>query len=125
MSGHARPVNPVAAGLASRCPACGEGPLFSGFLRVSPRCEACGLDLAKADSGDGPAVFIVLIVGVVTCFSALITEIAFHPPVWLHLMLWPPLAGILALVLVRPLKGLMLALQFHHRAAEGGYDDEA
>ena len=82
----ARPVNPVAAGLACRCPACGEGPLFEGFLRVSRRCEACGLDLAAADSGDGPAVFIVLIVGVIVCFSALFTEIAFHPPVWLHLV---------------------------------------
>ena len=115
-------MNPVAAGLACRCPACGEGPLFQGFLRVRPRCESCGLDLARADSGDGPAVFIVLIVGIIACFSALFAEIAFHPPVWVHLVLWPQLAGVLALVLVRPLKGLMLALQFHHKAAEGGHD---
>ena len=63
--------NPVLAGLACRCPNCGEGPLFAGFLKVSPRCEACGLDLAKADSGDGPAVFVILIAGFVVAFGAL------------------------------------------------------
>ena len=88
-------MNPVVAGLTCRCPACGEGALFDGYLRVSSRCEACGLDLAAADSGDGPAVFIVLIVGVIVCFSALFTEIAFHPPVWVHLILWLPLAALL------------------------------
>jgi uncharacterized protein (DUF983 family) len=118
-----RPVNPVAAGLACRCPACGEGALFDGFLKVSRRCEGCGLDLAAADSGDGPAVFIVLIVGVIVCFSALFTEIAFHPPVWLHLVIWLPLATILTLALIRPFKGVMLAMQFHHRASEAGHDD--
>ena len=64
-------VNPVSAGLACRCPSCGEGPLFCGFLRVCPRCEACGQDLSRADSGDGPVVFIILIVGAVVCFGAL------------------------------------------------------
>ncbi len=113
-------VNPVLAGLACRCPNCGEGRLFSGFLKVAPRCEACGLDLAKADSGDGPAVFIILIVGGVVCFGALITEVMVHPPVWVNLAIWLPLAGVLTLGLVRPFKGVMLAMQFHHRASEGG-----
>jgi uncharacterized protein (DUF983 family) len=118
-----RPVNPVLAGLACRCPACGEGALFDGYLRVSQACEGCGLDLAAADSGDGPAVFIVLIVGAVVCFSALFTEIAFHPPVWVHLILWLPLAAILVGVLIRPFKGVMLAMQFHHKASEASHGD--
>jgi uncharacterized protein (DUF983 family) len=118
-----RPVNPVVAGLTCRCPACGEGALFDGYLKVSPACEACGLDLAAADSGDGPAVFIVLIVGVIVCFSALFTEIAVHPPVWVHLILWLPLAAVLTAVLLRPFKGVMLAMQFHHKASEAGHDD--
>jgi len=118
-----RPVNPVLAGLACRCPACGQGALFDGYLSVSRRCQACGMDLSAADSGDGPAVFIVLVVGVVVCFSALFTEIAFHPPVWVHLVIWLPLAAILVLALLRPFKGVMLALQFHHRASEAGHDD--
>jgi len=81
------------------------------------------MDLSAADSGDGPAVFIVLVVGVLVCFSALFTEIAFHPPVWVHLVIWLPLAAVLVLALLRPFKGVMLALQFHHRASEAGHDD--
>lgn len=116
-------INPVLAGLACRCPNCGEGPLFCGFLKVCPRCEACGFDLAKADSGDGPAVFIILIVGFIVCFAALFTEIAFHPPVWVHLVLWLPGAGLLCLFLLRPFKGVLIALQFHHKASQAGGDD--
>ena len=116
-------VNPIAAGLACRCPNCGEGPLFSGFLKVSDRCEACGMDLSAADSGDGPAVFIILIVGCLVAFSALILEVAVHPPVWLHLIIWLPLTLILCLALLRPFKGVMLAMQFHHRASEAGGKD--
>jgi uncharacterized protein (DUF983 family) len=106
-----------------RCPNCGEGVLFEGFLRVSPVCEACGFDLAKADSGDGPAVFITLIAGFAVAFAALFTEIAFRPPVWVHLVLWLPLATILSLGLLRPLKGLMIAAQFSNKASEARRDD--
>jgi uncharacterized protein (DUF983 family) len=115
--------NPFLTGLACRCPACGEGPLFEGFLRVSARCEACGLDLQAADSGDGPAVFIVLIVGMIVCFAALFVEVAYHPPIWLHLVLWLPLTVILTLALIRPFKGVMLAMQFHHKASEARHGD--
>jgi len=97
--------------------------LFSGFLQVSERCEACGLDLRAADSGDGPAVFIILIVGCLVGFGALITEFAFHPPVWLHMIIWLPLTAFLCLTLLRPFKGVMLAMQFHHRASEAGERD--
>jgi uncharacterized protein (DUF983 family) len=111
-------VNPFVAGLTCRCPNCGEGPLFSGFLKVTDRCEACGHDLSAADSGDGPVVFIVLIVGGLVTFSALFTEIAFRPPIWVHLIIWLPLAVILTLAAMRPFKGVMIAMQFHHRASE-------
>ena len=116
-------VNPVMAGIACRCPNCGEGPLFQGFLSVSPQCEACGFDLRKADSGDGPAVFIILIVGFIVGFGALITEMTLHPPVWVHLVIWLPLTLILCLALLRPFKGVMIALQFHHGASEAGGKD--
>ena len=116
-------VNPVLAGLACRCPNCGEGHLFEGFLKVADRCEACGYDLRAADSGDGPAVFIILIVGVIVGFGALITEVVAHPPVWLHLLVWLPLTAVLVLALLRPFKGVMLAMQFHHRTSEAGRDD--
>ncbi|MDO8902835.1 MAG: DUF983 domain-containing protein [Phenylobacterium sp.] len=115
--------NPLIWGLTGRCPNCGEGPLFEGFLKVATRCAACGYDLAKADSGDGPAVFVILIAGFVVAFAALYVELAFTPPIWLHLILWLPLTVIFSIGLLRPLKGLMLAAQFSNRAAEARSDD--
>src|SRR5580658_6935646 len=111
-------VNPFLAGMACRCPNCGEGAMFDGFLKVSSRCEACGYDLSAADSGDGPAVFIVLIVGCICCFGALIMQVALNPPIWVLLALFLPLTAVLVLGLIRPLKGVMIAMQFHHKASE-------
>jgi uncharacterized protein (DUF983 family) len=113
------PQNPFQAGLRGRCPRCGEGRLFSGFLSLNPRCAACGLDFAFADSADGPAVFVILIVGFVIAGAALLTEVAFSPPIWLHFVLWVPLVLILCLGTLRPLKGVLIALQYHHKAEEG------
>jgi uncharacterized protein (DUF983 family) len=111
-------INPFVAGLACRCPACGRGPLFAGFLKVHDRCEACGFDLKAADSGDGPAVFIILIAGFLVAFAALFVEVAYRPPIWLHMVVWLPLAAALCLGLLRPFKGVMIALQFHNNASE-------
>ena len=118
----ARPTapNPIVAGLACRCPNCGKGPLFEGFLKVRPRCPACGFDLAAADSGDGPAVFVILIAGVVVVFAALFVEIAYRPPIWLHLVVWLPTAVLVCLALLRPFKGVLVALQFHNKAGQAG-----
>ena len=115
-------VNPVLAGVACRCPNCGEGRLFQGFLTVMPECEACGFDLRKADSGDGPAVFIILIAGFLIVGLAVIVEFIWRPPYWVHAILWIPLVLIVTLGMLRPLKALMVALQFHHKAAEGRID---
>jgi uncharacterized protein (DUF983 family) len=92
--------------------------MFAGFLKLADVCPACGFDLRRAESGDGPAVFIILIVGFVACFGALFTDLALRPPIWLTLSIWLPLAALLALGLLRPFKGVMIALQFHNRAAE-------
>lgn len=120
----ARPgVNPYLAGLTSHCPNCGEGALFDGFLKVTSRCEGCGFDLSKSDSGDGPAVFIIIIAGFLVAFAALFTEIAFRPPIWVHLVIWLPLATIVCLGLLRPMKGLMIAAQFANKASQAGRDD--
>lgn len=104
------------AGLAGRCPRCGEGPLFAGFLKVRPGCGACGLDLSAIETGDGPTSFIMQIAGFLVGFSALFTEIRFHPPMWLHLVLWLPLVALLSLALMRPGRGLMIGLQYKTRA---------
>ena len=115
--------NPFLAGLAGRCPNCGDGALFDGFLKIAPRCEACGFDLARADSGDGPAVFVILIAGFIAAFGVLSTEIVVRPPIWVHLVVWLPIAAILCLALLRPVKGLMVAAQFANQASEAGRDD--
>ena len=118
-------VNPFLAGLRARCPRCGEGRLFAGYLTVAQGCEACGLDFRGEDAGDGPAVFIILLVGLVVVPLALVVELAATPPVWVHLLLWLPLATLLCVVFLRPFKAVLFALQYKHGAAEARLDDDA
>lgn len=113
------PVSPLSAGARGRCPRCGQGRLFSGWLSMAPRCEACGLDLAFADSADGPAVFAIFFVGAIVVGLAFFVEFNYRPPYWVHLALWLPLILVLSLALLRPLKGLMVAQQYVHKAQEG------
>jgi uncharacterized protein (DUF983 family) len=107
------------AGLKGHCPRCGEGRLFQGFLSLRPRCEQCGLDYSFADSADGPAFFVMFIAGFIVAGAALAVEIAYAPPYWVHALLWGPLILLTTLAPLRPVKGLLIALQYHHKAAEG------
>ncbi len=109
----------ILAGLSCHCPRCGRGKLFQGFLTLRPRCEACGLDYSFADSGDGPAIFIMLVGGGIVVAAALVTEALYQPPYWVHAALWLPLILIVTLGPLRPAKGLMIALQYFHKAQEG------
>lgn len=111
--------SPVISGLKGRCPRCGEGHMFQGFLTLRPTCEVCDLDYSFADAGDGPAFFVMSIVGFIVVGLALWVEFTFEPPLWLHLVMWFSLTAILSLAIVRPLKGILVALQYHHRAEEG------
>jgi uncharacterized protein (DUF983 family) len=113
------PPSPFIAGLTCRCPRCGKGKMFQGFLTLKPRCEVCDLDYAFADAGDGPAIFIILFAGLVVVGAALIVEFLYQPPYWVHALLWGPLILIVTLLPLRAMKGLLIALQFHHKAAEG------
>src|ERR1700737_1652616 len=106
-------------GLACKCPRCGRGRLYGGFLTLRPNCEACGLDYAFIDAGDGPAVFIIMIAGAIVVGCALIVEVKYQPPFWLHAALWLPLILATTLLPLRAMKSLLIALQFHHKAAEG------
>ena len=92
---------PIGRGLRGRCPRCGEGRLFHGFLSLRPTCERCGLDYGFADAGDGPAVFVILIGGFIVVFAALMTEVVYQPPYWVHAALWLPLILIVTLVPLR------------------------
>jgi uncharacterized protein (DUF983 family) len=109
----------ILRGLACKCPRCGDGKLFEGFLSLRPSCSACGLDYAFIDAGDGPAVFIILIAGFIVVFCALIVEVVYQPPFWLHAVLWVPLVLLTTLAPLRAMKSLLIALQFHHKAQEG------
>jgi uncharacterized protein (DUF983 family) len=109
----------ILRGLACKCPRCGEGKLFEGFISLRPSCSSCGLDYAFIDAGDGPAVFIILIAGFIVVFCALIVEVAYQPPFWLHAVLWVPLVLLTTLAPLRSMKSLLVALQFHHKAQEG------
>lgn len=113
-------VPPFRAGLAARCPRCGRGRLFAGFLAVRDRCEVCGLDLRAQDSGDGPVALIVLVVGFLVVGGALLVEVRHGWPIWLHLVVWLPLAAGLCTALLRPLKATLIALQYRHRRHEFG-----
>jgi uncharacterized protein (DUF983 family) len=107
------------AGLLCRCPACGQAPLFNGLLTIKPKCEACGTDFAGADSGDGPAVFVILVAGAICVPIVLIAQLIFKPPPWLLGLFVLPLTGLVCIGLLRPFKALLFAMQWHHKAGEG------
>jgi uncharacterized protein (DUF983 family) len=93
--------------------------LFRGFLNIAPRCESCGLDYAFADAGDGPAVFVIFIAGFIVVGAVLALQVLVQPPNWLLVLILVPLVLITTIGPLRPMKGLLIALQYHHQAAEG------
>lgn len=113
------PVSSLKVGMTGCCPECGKGHLFQGFLSIAKKCDVCGLDFSFADSGDGPAVFVILIVGFLIVGAALLVEVNYEPPLWVHAVLWPPLLLILALGLLRVLKAGLVALQYRNDARQG------
>jgi uncharacterized protein (DUF983 family) len=110
------PVSLLSAALGCRCPRCGRGKVFDGLLTIVPRCAACGLDISAQDAGDGPAVFVILILGAIVVLLAALVEINFAPPIWVHIVLWFPLTLSGAILLLRPLKAGLIALQYRHLA---------
>ena len=113
------PLSPIATGMRCRCPRCGRGRLFAGYLTLAPSCKSCGFDNSVFDPGDGPAVFIILIAGFIVVAAALIVEVRYQPSYWLHFVLWLPLGLGLPLILLRPFKAVLVALQYRHKAGEG------
>jgi len=113
-------IDPIRAGLLCRCPNCGKGRLFRGFLKVVDACAVCGFDYTRLNTGDGPAIFIMQIAGGIVVFSALYIQIAYNPPIWALLLVSLPLVAGFSLGLMRPGKGLMIALQMRNKMDGAG-----
>jgi uncharacterized protein (DUF983 family) len=109
-------VNPAAAALRGQCPRCGERTLFAGWVRFAPQCRACGLDFAAFNVGDGPAAFLILLIGAILTGAAIAVELLFSAPWWVHLV-WGPVGAGLTLGGLRLAKALLLARE--HATAAG------
>ncbi|MCB2114341.1 MAG: DUF983 domain-containing protein [Parvularculaceae bacterium] len=117
------PVSPYMAGLSGKCPRCGQGALFQGFLGIRPRCAVCDLDFSSADSGDGPAVFVMFIVGFVAVAVAFLARFVWFASLIAALGVSAMVALALSLALLRPFKATLIALQYRHKAEEGRLEE--
>lgn len=113
-------LSPLTTGLKGRCPNCGEGHLFSGYLKIAPKCDACGLDFGFADSADAPAFLVTFPAGTIVVAFWLITDAIWHWPAAVHLILAIPVTIISAFLLLRPVKGAFVNMQYKHGARLGG-----
>lgn len=111
--------DPVRAAVRGRCPRCGKGRLFKSTLELADRCDPCGLDIAGFNVGDGPAAFLIFILGFLVVGLAMWLEFGVHPQWWVHAILWPPLLMVLTVIGLRQGKAILLALEYRHEAAEG------
>ena len=111
--------SPAQVALRGACPRCGNRTLFRGLATFAPKCRACGLDFDSFNVGDGPAAFLILIVGGLIVGLAIAVELSFEPPFWVHILLWGPLATVLVIFSLRLAKAALLALEYRHRAREG------
>ncbi|MEM8919885.1 MAG: DUF983 domain-containing protein [Pseudomonadota bacterium] len=115
-------VSPFQAGIRCRCPECGEGQVFKGFLEFKPACEACGADFSVADAGDGPAFFVMFAAMIFIVPAAMLFELGVSPPVWVHALVWPPVVMGFCIALLRPFKATLFALQWKNNAHEAQLD---
>jgi uncharacterized protein (DUF983 family) len=120
-----RSVSPFQAGVRFKCPRCGEGNLFNGLLELNTVCAVCGFDLSAADPGDGPQIFVILILGALTAVLAFLLQALFAPPPWFHAIFWTVFISGMGLLMLRIFKAVLIALQFYHDAREGNLDSAA
>ena len=116
--------SPVLAGFKGRCPRCGTGNLFNGYLTLAEKCNDCNLNNDYVDAADGPAVFVILVAGFIVVFMAMLVEIYYMPPYWLHALLWLPLGILIPLGMLRPLKGWFIAMQYRNSAKQAQFDGD-
>ena len=119
------PLPPLSTGPRGRCPRCGRGHQFSGFLKLRSQCEVCGLDYSYADPADGPAFFVICFACIPTVILALWIEVKFEPPYWVHLVTTLPFLLLTCIPPLRPLKGWLVASQYFYKAEEARFDTAA
>ncbi|WP_017672511.1 DUF983 domain-containing protein [Blastomonas sp. AAP53] len=112
----------VQAALFGECPACGARTLFAGWVRFAPRCRACGHDFNAYNVGDGPAAFLILVIGAIVCAAALVLQVKVSPPFWVHIVLWVPFTTALVLLSLRVSKAAMLIHEARAQVREGRID---
>lgn len=111
------------AGVFGRCPKCGQGKLYAKYLLIADKCGACGADFSMADSGDGPTVFVILVVGALAVPFVLVLQLAFGLPLWLVATAGLLFTAGLSFVLLPVFKGVLFTLQWAHGAREGRLKD--
>tara|TARA_R110002020_G_scaffold52911_2_gene148357 strand:- start:1761 stop:2180 length:420 start_codon:yes stop_codon:yes gene_type:complete len=116
------PLEPIRTGVRGRCPRCGQGHLFQGFIKMRPSCEVCGLDYAFADPADGPAFFIMMFGCIPSTIFALWLQVVHEPAWWVHFLTTAPLMLLTCVPPLRPVKGWLVASQYFHKAQEGSID---
>lgn len=114
----------ISTGLRGRCPKCHEGQLFAGYLKFAKTCESCGFDFESQDVADGPAVFVIFLASIIVVPLALAFQVKLDPPILLSIVIWGTVMSLLCLALLRPLRGLMFALQIANDASEGQLESE-
>jgi uncharacterized protein (DUF983 family) len=112
------------AALFGLCPRCGAKTLFAGVARFAPTCRVCGLDYSRFDVGDGPAAFLILIIGALVCALAIALQLAGEPPLWVQALIWVPVTTALVIVGLRIAKAALLASEYRHKAGEGRRRDD-
>ncbi len=115
-------LSPLRTGIMGRCPRCGKGHLFQGFLNLRPACDVCGLDFSFADPADGPAFFVICFFCVPAVFFAVWLDYAYAPPLWVHLVTSLPVLLISCILPLRPLKGWLVASQYVYHAEESRFE---
>ncbi|WP_162854553.1 DUF983 domain-containing protein [Sphingobium estronivorans] len=111
-------VSPILAGLAGRCPACGKGKLYHGYLHLVETCDNCSARLSHADAEDAPVTFMLILVGGVGMLGIVISIVGYNLPAWLVLAIWAPLILILSVAVLPPCKGVLVGLQYKYKAGE-------
>jgi len=117
-------LSPTSTGLYGKCPRCGLGHIFKGFLKIREQCEVCDLNFDFADPADGPAVFVQLFASVPGVIFLLLLEVVFGAPNWVLLVVGLPVVVITTVLPLRPIKGWLIAAQYTYNAQQAGTQNQ-